>query len=1006
MKYGEEMQKLMVKEWASFYLDYERLKSILDEGIANACKLKAAINTHDMRARLSKSVPFSLDVKTVAWRDKVGVPVVFDLQYDSDHLDRTMVEAAVPSVVVNVPNRASDVAAAEAPGTKLVRRREIAPEHMGSVRFFGPDVSARFDASAALARSGDGDANPLSVPAPVLTQLPRSASMRPAASAGSGRASSADSMDGMQMQDIEDALKELTALNHYMSVALRHELRKVERFYREQSQILCGAAGLCIDSAKMWDELSTSERKELRGSFHSVYFTLNKLQHYCEVNFKAVQKFLKKYDKNTKQNALVAYEDVINALPFKNQGPHNPIDVLRDDMTNAFGKYTLDGDLKLAKQIFHTEDKVDEVTREKVMATQSATAVGMCVALIAVVVTEFFSVPRPLDGYNTSAAPYWFGVTFTLLALPLLFSVNVMAWHHFGVNFSFIFDLHATKHWTGVELFRNHIVYLCIWLCCAYAFLRTHFADAACGGSPSKIPAWVWPYCIVPLWCIALAAQVVRNCIRLIPRQEWLLNAVGRMLVTPLLPVQFSEFFIADQLTSLGSMLFEVQFFWCYLHADDANGPCESGIGNGVFVLSILPHLWRFLQCLRKYFDTPRSSRRPHPHLVNATKYTTGIVAIIVGFLLHYHRHSRGGDATVQARYFIALVVFKSIETIFKIYWDTTMDFGILILQWETESFETAKLRRDSTTNEGDVIDDETSPGSPVSPQSPPKRRCVGFQFRHEVLYSPAWVYWVYPFVNASLRLAWIPAIFVGRANPDAYWVWVLFALVEIVRRFMWNFFRVENEQVNNLEGYRATNVIPKAPTSEITGLWDSTLENEERFARIDDVSDEIHGVSLGNLSRITRVFALLPEDEKVKICAIAFPERTFEGKRGEGKSKLFSELSEPTKVHVLVEHLGDERLNSYTKRLGFVDPMAASQMRRQRTRRLSMAALQAHDGDDDSPTSPAGAATNVFDDPEHFGDLASERSAEPRSGAESPAVRPAADDAEPRSPAVRLDEE
>jgi hypothetical protein len=42
-----------------------------------------------------------------------------------------------------------------------------------------------------------------------------------------------------------------------------------------------------------------------------------------------------------------------------------------------------------------------------------------------------------------------------------------------------------------------------------------------------------------------------------------------------------------------------------------------------------------------------------------------------------------------------------------------------------------------------------------------------------------------------------------NHVNPVLWWG------LEVLRRFVWNFFRVENEQINNMENYRAVNVVP-----------------------------------------------------------------------------------------------------------------------------------------------------------------------------------------------------
>jgi hypothetical protein len=65
--------------------------------------------------------------------------------------------------------------------------------------------------------------------------------------------------------------------------------------------------------------------------------------------------------------------------------------------------------------------------------------------------------------------------------------------------------------------------------------------------------------------------------------------------------------------------------------------------------------------------------------------------------------------------------------------------------------------------------------------------------------------------LNALLRLAWISSIqplngIPGFSQP----AWsVIFAALEVIRRGQWNFYRLENEHLNNVGKYRAVKTVP-----------------------------------------------------------------------------------------------------------------------------------------------------------------------------------------------------
>jgi hypothetical protein len=67
-----------------------------------------------------------------------------------------------------------------------------------------------------------------------------------------------------------------------------------------------------------------------------------------------------------------------------------------------------------------------------------------------------------------------------------------------------------------------------------------------------------------------------------------------------------------------------IELFFC-LYANSWNGPeqCISSHSRVLGFLSVLPPIWRALQCIRRYYDTKNS----FPHLVNCGKYTMTILA-------------------------------------------------------------------------------------------------------------------------------------------------------------------------------------------------------------------------------------------------------------------------------------------------------------------------------------------------------------------------------------------
>lgn len=126
------------------------------------------------------------------------------------------------------------------------------------------------------------------------------------------------------------------------------------------------------------------------------------------------------------------------------------------------------------------------------------------------------------------------------------------------------------------------------------------------------------------------------------------------MLFAPLLYVNFADFWMADQTNSMVPIFLDFQTLFCfYTHNSNlsyVDGKCKSSFlfiwvtfqdifFHKIFaednvcltqrswirpIMAMLPAWFRCAQCLRRFVDT----KLVFPHLVNALKYTTGILCV------------------------------------------------------------------------------------------------------------------------------------------------------------------------------------------------------------------------------------------------------------------------------------------------------------------------------------------------------------------------------------------
>lgn len=141
------------------------------------------------------------------------------------------------------------------------------------------------------------------------------------------------------------------------------------------------------------------------------------------------------------------------------------------------------------------------------------------------------------------------------------------------------------------------------------------------------------------------------------------------------------------------SDLGEIQLLaWCYcfrLSADVASqleSNCSISLMWYTPLIASLPPWWRLLQCLRRYRDSSELV-----HLANALKYTSSIVATIIGAVRKSHckyfdpQHCRTiysciFDITLLANTAITTlwILASFINSCYTSVWDIKMDWGLL----------------------------------------------------------------------------------------------------------------------------------------------------------------------------------------------------------------------------------------------------------------------------------------------------------------------------------------
>ncbi|KAJ7276061.1 EXS-domain-containing protein [Mycena haematopus] len=243
----------------------------------------------------------------------------------------------------------------------------------------------------------------------------------------------------------------------------------------------------------------------------------------------------------------------------------------------------------------------------------------------------------------------------------------------------------------------------------------------------------------------------------------WLVKNVAKLLASGTRRVEsvlkFSDFWLGDQFCSLVFPLSSLTLVVC-VYADGFSSNwrhcgSSSRFWPLSFALAILPFLVRVIQSIKRYTDSGLNS-----HLINAGKYGAGIVSYLCYFIW---RHKGGG----YGRSFAVWVFFQTIYSItLPVGQDFLMDWSILRL-------------------------DVPYP-----------------LLRKELVYSNH-IYLYYFAIPSNILIRFIWILYIPAQGPDMMLRSFIGGFCEMLRRVQWNFYRVENEHLGNVDQYRVTREVP-----------------------------------------------------------------------------------------------------------------------------------------------------------------------------------------------------
>lgn len=488
---------------------------------------------------------------------------------------------------------------------------------------------------------------------------------------------------------------------------------------------------------------------QLKRAFVEFYQKLRLLKNYSFLNTLAFSKIMKKYDKITSRNASKSYMKMVDNSYL---GSSDEVNKLMERVEATFIKHFSNSNRTKGMKILRPKAVRERHRTTFSMGFFAGCAVALTLALILIIRARNIMDKPGATQYMDNMFPLYSLFGFIVLHM-IMYAANIYFWRRYRVNYSFIFGFKQ-----GTELGYREILLLSFGL--AVLALACVLSNLDMEMDPKTMDYKKFTE-LLPLNLVFLVVVILFCPFNIMHRSSrfFFLTCLFHCICAPLYKVTLPDFFLADQFTSQVQAFRSFEFYICYYGWGDfehrKNTCNKSNVYNTFyFIVAVIPYWSRLLQCLRRLYE-----ERDPMQGYNGIKYFLTIVA--VSLRTAYSLDKGIGWKTIAW-------IFSAIAAIVATYWDIVIDWGLL------------------------------------------QRRSKNRWLRDKLLVPHQSVYFGAMVLNVLLRFAWLQTVmglqvsFLHRQSMVA-----IVACLEIIRRGIWNFFRLENEHLNNVGKYRAFKSVP-----------------------------------------------------------------------------------------------------------------------------------------------------------------------------------------------------
>mmetsp|Transcript_17783 Transcript_17783/g.24763 ORF Transcript_17783/g.24763 Transcript_17783/m.24763 type:complete len:701 (-) Transcript_17783:238-2340(-) len=394
---------------------------------------------------------------------------------------------------------------------------------------------------------------------------------------------------------------------------------------------------------------SNKTKYKLRQSLCEFYRGLILLQSFCELNYDALRKILKKYDKNF--GTQMQHQYLVTTIQNLEFYKHSHLKLLIAEVEHVFALSFTSGHRTQAMEKL----RVPESQSSELSFLGLGWNVGLSFPILLLICYT-------LSIFDHTIFPRFDSVIicYRMLAMLILMTwcwgVDMYFWTKYRVNYVFIFGFNARQHKRYPYILGAASIFTVVWLF-SLSFYIIGATQPRGFGWVGKIPFALHPLILIFISLVLFIQFQINS-------KWWLLRTVFKIVTAPFHKIQFQDFFVGDQLVSIAIVLYDFEYSLCFLLYDawmDTDICTKANTWTRPLIAS-LPSIWRFLQALRRYRDTNDTR-----HLWNSGKYFTAICVAICSTL----------RANVSDKFLSLWLVAIITSTLYANYWDIFQDWGL-----------------------------------------------------------------------------------------------------------------------------------------------------------------------------------------------------------------------------------------------------------------------------------------------------------------------------------------